>query len=99
MAYIEENLTVRGRPVEPSLPEGPADPLEELYRSAGRLKPPPPGAAEGSVTNSMSMLTAVIILTLIMPEHHLCYEQIPEVDLGIESVGLSQTRRLILISH
>jgi hypothetical protein len=70
MAYIEENLKIRSRPLEPaddkaSIP----DPQEELYRVSERWKSDKKVADEGSVTNSLAMLTAI-----------------PEVDLGMECV-------------
>lgn len=70
MAYIEENLTVRGKPRDESDKDtGPADPQEALYRIADRWKvdKQKPTPDDGSVTNSMTMLTAI-----------------PEVDLGME---------------
>jgi hypothetical protein len=75
MAYIEENLTVRGRPRdEDDTNAGPADPQEALYRIADRWKvdKQKPTPDDGSVTNSLTMLTAI-----------------PEVDLGMECVLLS----------
>jgi len=63
MAYIEENLQIRSRPREDddASAKGPPDPQEALYRLADRwkvdkLKPTPD---DGSVTNSMTMLTAI----------------------------------------
>lgn len=63
MAYIEENLKIRSRPREDAdaNTKGPPDPQEALYRLADRwkvdkLKPTPD---DGSVTNSMTMLTAI----------------------------------------
>jgi Hepatocellular carcinoma-associated antigen 59 len=71
MAYIEENLKIRSRPLEPVGDEaGPADPQEELYRVSERWKSDKKVADEGSVTNSLAMLTAI-----------------PEVDLGMECVS------------
>ncbi|RDB20121.1 Uncharacterized protein C9orf78 [Hypsizygus marmoreus] len=62
MAYIEENLKIRSKPREESDDdEGPLDPHEALYRLADRWKvekQKPPGE-EGSVTNSLTMLTAI----------------------------------------
>ncbi|KAF7352437.1 hypothetical protein MVEN_01208300 [Mycena venus] len=72
MAYIEENLKVRGKPRdEDEKNKGPADPQEALYQIADRWKveKQKPTPDDGSVTNSMTMLTAI-----------------PEVDLGMESV-------------
>lgn len=70
MAYIEENLKIRGRPLEPvEATSGPADPQDELYRVSERWNANKKAADEGSVTNSLAMLTAI-----------------PEVDLGMECV-------------
>jgi len=69
MAYIEENLKIRGRPREEE-EEKPVDPQDALYNIADKWKvhkQPPATKGEGSVTNSMTMLTAI-----------------PEVDLGME---------------
>jgi hypothetical protein len=73
MAYIEENLKLRSRPVEePEEPAGPLDPQEELFRTvADRWKVDKKPGDDGSVTNSLTMLTAI-----------------PEVDLGMECVLL-----------
>ncbi|KAJ7098778.1 hepatocellular carcinoma-associated antigen 59-domain-containing protein [Mycena belliarum] len=71
MAYIEENLKVRGRPRdEDEANTGPIDPQEALYRIADRWKveKQKPTPDDGSVTNSMTMLTAI-----------------PEVDLGMDT--------------
>jgi len=69
MAYIEENLKIRSRPVEPAeQTSGPADPQDELYRVSERWKTDQKFADEGSVTNSLAMLTAI-----------------PEVDLGMDT--------------
>jgi len=71
MAYIEENLKIRSRPLEPVRDKtGPIDPQEELYRVSERWKSDKKVADEGSVTNSLAMLTAI-----------------PEVDLGMECVS------------
>ncbi|KAF8897767.1 hepatocellular carcinoma-associated antigen 59-domain-containing protein [Infundibulicybe gibba] len=63
MAYIEENLKIRSRPRGDSDDEdnGPADPQEALYRIADRWKveKQKPTPDDGSVTNSMTMLTAI----------------------------------------
>lgn len=64
MAYIEENLKVRSRPRDDSDPKNkkPADPQEELYNIAEKWnvhKQKPTTDNEGSVTNSMKMLTAI----------------------------------------
>lgn len=61
MAYIEENLKIRSRPREDgNRKRGPDDPQEELYKLSEKWtldnsKP----LQEGSVTTSMSMLTAI----------------------------------------
>ncbi|KAJ7126417.1 hepatocellular carcinoma-associated antigen 59-domain-containing protein [Mycena crocata] len=71
MAYIEDNLKVRGRPRdEDDSKTGPADPQEALYRIADRWKveKQKPTPDDGSVTNSLTMLTAI-----------------PEVDLGMDT--------------
>jgi len=73
MAYIEENLKVRGRPrEEDDDDEKPFDPEDALYRQVAdrykSLETPKEMAEEGNVTNSMSMLTAI-----------------PEVDLGMDT--------------
>ncbi|TFK25949.1 hypothetical protein FA15DRAFT_667947 [Coprinopsis marcescibilis] len=72
MAYIEENLKVRGKPREEEEDEEKQyDPQDALYRQvADRFKMDKPKAEgeEGNVTNSMSMLTAI-----------------PEVDLGMDT--------------
>ncbi|KAJ7724859.1 hepatocellular carcinoma-associated antigen 59-domain-containing protein [Mycena metata] len=71
MAYIEENLKVRGKPRdEDDADKGPADPQEALYRIADRWKvdKQKPTPDDGSVTNSLTMLTAI-----------------PEVDLGMDT--------------
>ncbi|KAF8213966.1 hepatocellular carcinoma-associated antigen 59-domain-containing protein, partial [Mycena galopus ATCC 62051] len=70
MAYIEENLKVRGRPREEDEKKGPADPQEALYQIADRWKieKQKPTPDDGSVTNSLTMLTAI-----------------PEVDLGMDT--------------
>jgi len=63
MAYIEENLKIRSRPRddEEDKDRKPVDPQEALYRLADRWKveKAKPTPDEGSVTNSMSMLTAI----------------------------------------
>lgn len=63
MAYIEENLRIRSKPRDDSDDEdkGPLDPQEALYRLADRWKmdkQQKPGE-DGSVTNSLTMLTAI----------------------------------------
>lgn len=70
MAYIEENLKVRGRPLEPEDPTPrPVNPQDELYKVPERWSTNKKAENEGSVTNSLAMLTAI-----------------PEVDLGMEYV-------------
>ncbi|PPQ68276.1 hypothetical protein CVT26_006191 [Gymnopilus dilepis] len=63
MAYIEENLKVRSRPREDSDDEEkqPFDPTEALYKIEDRWKveKQKPTTDVGSVTNSMTMLTAI----------------------------------------
>lgn len=61
MAYIEENLRTRARP-KGDEPTKPVDPDDELYAIADRWKVKkalPATENEGSVTNSMTMLTAI----------------------------------------
>lgn len=63
MAYIEENLKIRSKPKDDSDDEdkGPPDPQEALYRLADRWKvdKQKPTPDDGSVTNSLTMLTAI----------------------------------------
>ncbi|KAF8914257.1 hepatocellular carcinoma-associated antigen 59-domain-containing protein [Gymnopilus junonius] len=63
LAYIEENLKVRSRPRDNSDDEEklPLDPQEALYRIEDRWKveKQKPTTDVGSVTNSMTMLTAI----------------------------------------
>lgn len=63
MAYIEENLKIRSKPKEESDDEDsrPIDPQEALYNIADRWKveKQKPTTDVGSVTNSMTMLTAI----------------------------------------
>ncbi|KAG6845428.1 hypothetical protein H0H87_009335 [Tephrocybe sp. NHM501043] len=61
MAYIEENLKIRSKPREDSDDEkGPPDPQEALYNLADRWKVDKQKPTEdGSVTNSLTMLTAI----------------------------------------
>ncbi|KJA29730.1 hypothetical protein HYPSUDRAFT_231504 [Hypholoma sublateritium FD-334 SS-4] len=63
MAYIEENLKVRSRPKDESDDEdaAPIDPQEALYNIADRWKveKQKPTTDVGSVTNSLTMLTAI----------------------------------------
>ncbi|KAJ3572272.1 hypothetical protein NP233_g3192 [Leucocoprinus birnbaumii] len=63
MAYIEENLKVRSRPREEDGKDaGPLDPHEALYRIVDKFrmnKEAKANGEEGSVTNSLTMLTAI----------------------------------------
>ena len=63
MAYIEENLKIRSKPREDSDDEDNArvDPQEALYNIADRWKveKQKPTTDVGSVTNSLTMLTAI----------------------------------------
>lgn len=62
MAYIEENMKLRrGGQEEPKQDAGPADPYAELFRITDRYKidKEKKEQEEGSVTNSMAMLTAI----------------------------------------
>jgi hypothetical protein len=59
MAYIEDNLKIRSRPLEPAGEKSPADPQEELYRVSERWKSDKKLVDDGSVTNSLAMLTAI----------------------------------------
>ncbi|PFH49234.1 hypothetical protein AMATHDRAFT_148058 [Amanita thiersii Skay4041] len=61
MAYIEENLKVRSKPREDeSAKKGPEDPQEELYKMSEKWKfDKARPLQEGSVTSSMTMLTAI----------------------------------------
>ncbi|KAJ7228241.1 hepatocellular carcinoma-associated antigen 59-domain-containing protein [Mycena pura] len=71
MAYIEENLKVRGKARDADEAKaGPADPQEALYAIADRwnVEKQKPTPDDGNVTNSMAMLTAI-----------------PEVDLGMDA--------------
>jgi hypothetical protein len=70
MAYIEENLKVRGRPRDEDEQDAgeavdPHDPLSHITERYKKAKESEKN--EGNVTTSMSMLTAI-----------------PEVDLGME---------------
>ncbi|KAJ3800392.1 hepatocellular carcinoma-associated antigen 59-domain-containing protein [Lentinula aff. detonsa] len=61
MAYIEENLKIRSRPREEA-DKKPLDPQEALYQVPDRWKVEQKKAAtadEGSVSNSLTMLTAI----------------------------------------
>ncbi|KAF8655334.1 hypothetical protein AX16_003107 [Volvariella volvacea WC 439] len=65
MAYIEENLKIRSRPRDDEDDDQrPLDPQEALYQLSDKWKSvagekPKKQAEEGSVTNSMTMLTAI----------------------------------------
>ena len=62
MAYIEENLKIRSRPRDDNGKNKPVDPQEALYQVPDRWKVEQKKATtadEGSVTNSMTMLTAI----------------------------------------
>lgn len=62
MAYIEENLKIRSHPRDDSENKNkPVDPQEALYQISDRWKvdQQKPTADDGSVTNSISMLTAI----------------------------------------
>lgn len=62
MAYIEENLKIRSHPRDESEDKDkPLDPQEALYQISDRWKveQQKPTADDGSVTNSISMLTAI----------------------------------------
>ena len=60
MAYIEENLKLRMKSKDNPSEPGPADPDDELSDIAQRWKVEKKNTAdEGSVTNSLSMLTAI----------------------------------------
>lgn len=61
MAYIEENLkAIRGEGSEPKKEDdAPHDPLAQLYQIDDRYKIQKKDFDEGSVTNSMAMLTAI----------------------------------------
>jgi hypothetical protein len=73
MAYIEENLKLRAKPSDsPEKKSGPADPQDELFRIADKWKVEKKDAGEGSVTNSLTMLTAI-------PEVDLGMEYVPKL--------------------
>ncbi|KAI9000763.1 hepatocellular carcinoma-associated antigen 59-domain-containing protein [Trametes punicea] len=62
MAYIEENMKLRrGAKDEPKKEEGQTDPLAEVLRITEKYKQPTQKKEqeEGSVTNSLAMLTAI----------------------------------------
>ncbi|KAG2068083.1 hypothetical protein BDR04DRAFT_1103882 [Suillus decipiens] len=58
MAYIEENLKIRSRPLDPSESNSEANAQDEFSLSE-RWKGEKKAADEGNVTNSMAMLTAI----------------------------------------
>lgn len=61
MAYIEENLKIRSRPRDEEKNK-PVDPQEALYQVPDRWKidaKKTEKTEEGSVTNSLTMLTAI----------------------------------------
>ncbi|EGO02104.1 hypothetical protein SERLA73DRAFT_132900 [Serpula lacrymans var. lacrymans S7.3] len=59
MAYIEENLKIRSKPQSPEPTSRSSDPQDELYNVSERWKVEKRMAEEGSVTNSLTMLTAI----------------------------------------
>ncbi|KAI0375914.1 hypothetical protein BV20DRAFT_959968 [Pilatotrama ljubarskyi] len=62
MAYIEENMKLRrGAKEESKKDDGQADPLAEVFRITEKYKQPTQKKSqeEGSVTNSLAMLTAI----------------------------------------
>ena len=61
MAYIEDNIKKRkgDSVIKPKQDEGPRDPYEELYRMTDRFNGQKTTDEEGSVTNSLAMLTAI----------------------------------------
>ncbi|KAF9266298.1 hypothetical protein L218DRAFT_956655 [Marasmius fiardii PR-910] len=61
MAYIEENLKIRSKPKEDDVKNKPVDPQEALYQVPERWKVDQKKsvAEEGSITNSLAMLTAI----------------------------------------
>lgn len=78
MAYIEENLKIRSKPKEDDeKKQAPADPQEALYQINDRWKvnkQKPTTDNEGSVTNSLTMLTAIPEVDLGMEYvHSHCY--------------------------
>ncbi len=80
MAYIEDNLKVRSRPKEDDDEDkGPADPQEALYRIVDKFKvnkETKTKGEEGSVTNSLTMLTAIPEVDLGMERVH--YPLVPK---------------------
>jgi len=80
MAYIEENLKVRSKPREDgSQKPKPVDPQEELYNIADRWKFEKQKLTTdvGSVSNSMTMLTAIPEVDLGMECVHLLFDPRP----------------------
>lgn len=77
MAYIEENLQVRSKPKEDSDDEdkAPLDPQEALYNIADRWKveKQKPTTDVGSVSNSLTMLTAIPEVDLGMEYVKCCF--------------------------
>ena len=66
MAYIEENMRLRrGEKEDSPTEQGPADPYAELFRLTGKGGVPKK-EEEGSVTNSLAMLTAIPEVDLVM---------------------------------
>ncbi|KAG6850640.1 hypothetical protein H0H93_010832 [Arthromyces matolae] len=61
MAYIEENLKIRSKPKDVSNDNDVPDPQDALYNLKGiwKVDKAKPKEEEGSVTNSMTMLTAI----------------------------------------
>ena len=63
MVYIEENMKKRrGDATQEEEDEGPRDPFEELYRpNKNSFSQKRKTDEEGNVTNSMAMLTAILL--------------------------------------
>lgn len=59
MNYIEENMRKRRGEVEEDEEEKPYDPHEELFRIDTTVPPSRKKGEEGSVGNSLAMLTAI----------------------------------------
>jgi hypothetical protein len=59
MAYIEENLKLRMKSKDNPSKSGPIDPQDDMFGIAERWKVEKKAADEGSVTNSLTMLTAI----------------------------------------
>ncbi|KAG6841849.1 hypothetical protein C0991_006256 [Blastosporella zonata] len=90
MAYIEENLKIRSKPKDDSDDEskGPPDPQEALYNLADRWKVDKQKLTEdGSVTNSLTMLTAI-------PEVDLGMEYVMALISASQRLTLRQSTRL-----